>query len=92
MDKALKVVLEFLKDMAMPVSTEQEIFNVCMVSSNYNEQIARIIAQTMISVGLQGTVNIVESPTGLTNFSLVNGLIYERGLTSEAFVTEFKVE
>ena len=46
----------------------------------------------MISVGLQGTVNIVESPTGLTNFSLVNGLIYERGLTSEAFVTEFKVE
>lgn len=37
MDKALKVVLDFLKDMAMPVSTEQEIFNVCMVSSNYNE-------------------------------------------------------
>lgn len=46
----------------------------------------------MSSVELNGSVNIVESPTGKTNFNLVNGLIYERGLTSEAFATEFKVE
>jgi hypothetical protein len=46
----------------------------------------------MSSVGLNGTVNIVESPTGQTKFNLVNGLIYERGLITDAFVTEFKVE
>ena len=64
MDKALMVVLDFLKNIAMPVTTEDEIFNICMVSSNYNKDIARIVAQTMDAVGLQGNVNIVESPTG----------------------------
>lgn len=64
----------------------------CMVSSNYDSLIARIVAKTMSNVGLNGTVNIVESPTGETRFNLVNGLIYERGLITDAFATEFKVE
>ncbi|CDW79081.1 chaperonin cpn60-mitochondrial-like [Stylonychia lemnae] len=92
MDKALLVVLDFLKNMAMPVTTEDEIFNICMVSSNYNQEIARIVAQTMDAVGLEGNVNIVESPTGRNKFNLVNGLIYERGFVSDNFVTEFKVQ
>jgi chaperonin GroEL len=92
MEIALGIVMDFLKDMTMPATSEDEIFNVCMVSSNYNELIARIVAKTMSNVGLNGTVNIVESPTGETRFNLVNGLLYERGLVTEAFATEFKVE
>jgi chaperonin GroEL len=92
MEIALQVVIEFLKDMTMPVSSEDEIFNVCMVSSNYDSLIARIVAKTMITVGINGSVNIVESPTGDTRFNLVNGLIYDRGLVTDAFATEFKVE
>ena len=84
--------MDFLKDMTMPVSSEDEIFNVCMVSSNYDQTIARIVAKTMSSVGLNGSVNIVESPTGETRFNLINGLIYDRGLVTDAFATEFKVE
>ena len=86
------MVLDFLTEMTMPVSSEDEIYNVCMVSSNYNRDIARIVAKTMASVGMNGTVNIVESPTGQTKFNLVNGLVYERGLITDSFVTEFKVE
>jgi chaperonin GroEL (HSP60 family) len=56
MEIALKVVIDFLKDMTMPVSSEEEIFNVCMVSSNYDALIARIVAKTMISVGINGTI------------------------------------
>ena len=52
--------------MILPVSTEEEIYNVCMVSSNYDSLIARIVAKTMVNVGLNGSVNIVESPTGNT--------------------------
>lgn len=44
LDKALKVVLGYLKDMAMPVGTEQEIYNICLISSNYNKEISTIIA------------------------------------------------
>ena len=92
MEIALEVVLNFLKEMTLPVSEEEEIYNVCLVSSNYNSLIARIVAKTMSSVGLHGSVNIVESPTGETMFHLVNGLIYERGLVSETFATDFAAE
>jgi hypothetical protein len=73
MEIGLKVVLDFLKEMTLPVSTEDEIYNVCLVSSNYDSNIARIVAKTMSTVGIDGSVNIVESPTGETRFNLVNG-------------------
>ncbi len=44
MEIGMEVVLEFLREMTMPVSTEDEIYNVCMVSSNYDSLIARIVA------------------------------------------------
>ena len=37
MDRALQVVLGFLKEIAMPISQPEEVRNVCMVSSNHNE-------------------------------------------------------
>lgn len=33
-------------------------------------------------------MNIIESPTGLTDFKLVNGLIFSRGFVSPNFVQE----
>jgi len=59
-----------------------------MVSSNHNEKISEIIAQVLMSVGLEGIMNIVESPTGENAFKLVNGLIFPRGLVSNNFVQD----
>lgn len=86
MDKALKVVIGFLKEIAMPISQPDEVRNVCMVSSNYNKKISEIIAKVIMTVGLDGTMNIIESPTGLSGFKLVNGLVFDRGLVSPNFV------
>ena len=69
----------------MPVTQESEIMNVCNVSSNYNQNVAEIVAKTMTTVGLDGVINITESPTGQTRFALVNGLVIERGYVSEHF-------
>ena len=88
MDKGLQVVLGFLKEIAMPVSQAEEVENVCLVSSNYNERISSIISQVLMSVGLEGLMNIIESPTGLTDFKLVNGLVFSRGFVSPNFVQE----
>ena len=59
--------------------------NVCNVSSNYNQNIAEIVAKTMTTVGLEGVINITESPTGETRFALVNGLVIERGFVDKLF-------
>ena len=85
LEKGMRVVQQFLREIAMPVTQMHEIKNVCNVSSNYNDNIAEIVARTMTTVGLDGVINMTESPTGLTQFALVNGLIIERGYVSELF-------
>ena len=70
----------------MPVSTEPEILSVCSVSSNYNQNIAEIVAKTLTTVGLEGVINMTESPTGYSRFGLVNGLVLERGFVSPLFL------
>lgn len=42
----------------------------------------------MTTVGLDGVINMTESPTGLTQFALVNGLVIERGFVSELFLQD----
>ena len=69
----------------MPVTTEQEIKNVCYVSTNFNQNIAEIVAKTLNTVGLEGVINMTESPTGHTRFAMVNGLVIERGFVSPLF-------
>ena len=75
-----------MKDMSMPISEAEEIKNVCLVSSNNNENIASIVSEVFMSVGIDGVMNIVESPSGITQFKLVNGLIFNRGLSTLNFV------
>lgn len=36
-------------------------------------------------VGLDGVINMTESPTGFSRFALVNGLVLERGLVTDQF-------
>ena len=86
LDKALQVVSQFLREIAMPVTTEQEIKNVCYVSSNFNMEVAEIVAKTLSSVGLDGVINMTESPTGFNRFAMVNGLVIERGLVDPLFL------
>lgn len=57
-----------------------------MVSSNHNQRVADIVSKVITSVGIDGVMNIVESPTGITNFKLVNGLIFNRGFVSSNFI------
>lgn len=81
----LGVVLQYLKEISMPITTEQEISNVCQVSSNYNQEISQIVAKTLATVGLDGVINMTESATGFSRFALVNGLVLERGMVSQLF-------
>jgi len=39
-------------------------------------------------VGLEGVVNMTESPNGFTRFALVNGMVIERGFVSDLFTED----
>ena len=50
------------------------------------------MAKTLNTVGLEGVVNITESPTGFTRFAMVNGLVFERGYVSPLFLETMSQE
>lgn len=49
-EKAKDAALNILKEFSMPVTNEQELKNVCLVSSNYNEEIADITSKAINSI------------------------------------------
>lgn len=51
----------------------------CMVSSNHNKRIANIVSKVISTIGIEGSLHITESPTGVSDFKLVNGLVIPRG-------------
>ena len=57
----------------------------CLIASNDNSDVSQIVAKTLGTVGLDGVINMTESPTGYSRFALVNGLVLERGLVTEHF-------
>jgi len=74
------------------VTQPHEIKNVCSVSSNYNETISEIVAMTLHTVGLDGVINMTESPIGESRFALINGLVFERGFVSPLFAEQPEAE
>ena len=88
MEKSLRIVLNYLKSIAMPISQQDELRNLCMISSNGDEIISDICAKVLSTVGTEGTLHIVESSTGRTDFKLVSGLIFNRGFVTPNFVHE----
>lgn len=74
-----------MKEIATPITSEKEIESICRIASNDNRIVTEIVSKTLGNVGLDGVINMTESPTGFSRFALVNGLVLERGLVSELF-------
>jgi len=78
----------------IPVTTKKELFNICLVSSNYNHEIATIASDAISAIdsisGISGNLEIEESKTGKNELILTKGLFIRRGYVSEEFTrTQF---
>lgn len=62
-----KIFLEFLEKNKRKVSKRDDIFNLAMITTNKDKIISEIITESLFKTGLNGFVNIEESPTGLTD-------------------------
>lgn len=54
----IPVILDFLNKNARPISKEDEIKNVAMISSNSDEMIASAVAEAVIRAGVDGLLNL----------------------------------
>ncbi|AMK19462.1 MULTISPECIES: chaperonin GroEL [Sphingobium] len=86
-DLAVAAVVTELKARSKPVSNNQEIAQVGIVSANGDEIVGTRIAEAMERVGKEGVITIEEAAGIEFELDVVEGMQFDRGYLSPHFVT-----
>src|SRR5687768_15840704 len=86
-DLAVTKVVEDLKARSKPVSDNNEIAQVGIISANGDEDIGRKIAEAMEKVGKEGVITVEEAKGLEFELEVVEGMQFDRGYLSPYFVT-----
>ena len=87
-DKAVKKVVEEVKNLSVEVKGRTEIEQVATISANNDPEIGKIIADAMEAVGKDGVITVEESKSAETTLETVQGMQFDRGYLSPYFVTD----
>jgi chaperonin GroEL len=74
--KGKEKILEYLQEIKRPVESKEDLFNVAMVSTNYDEFLSKLLSEAVFESGKNGTVHI-EPSRSLDTFLLVMRNSYE---------------
>ena len=64
MEKSREKILEFLEEISVQAKEKKDLFNIALVSSNYNENIAEIVSESLWEIGLDGIIEIEAGTRG----------------------------
>ncbi|WP_334130329.1 chaperonin GroEL [Sneathiella sp.] len=86
-DLAVTTAIASIKEMAKPVSSQDEIAQVGTISANGETEIGSIISEAMQRVGNEGVITVEEAKGLQTELDVVEGMQFDRGYLSPYFVT-----
>lgn len=84
---ATDVALEEIKKISKPINGKEDIARVAAISAS-DEEIGKLIADTMEEVGNDGVITVEESKTITTEYKVVEGMQFDRGYVSAYMVTD----
>ncbi|KVP42614.1 chaperonin GroEL [Burkholderia ubonensis] len=87
-DKAVAAVLDELRKLSKPISTNREIAQVGSISANADETIGKIIADAMEKVGKEGVITVEDGKSLENELDVVEGMQFDRGYVSPYFIND----
>ncbi|ALK32847.1 chaperonin GroEL [Burkholderia plantarii] len=87
-DKAVAAVLDELRKLSRPISTNREIAQVGSISANSDEAIGKIIAEAMEKVGKEGVITVEDGKSLENELNVVEGMQFDRGYLSPYFIND----
>ena len=87
-DQAVSAVVESLRKLSKPISTNKEISQVAALSANSDEDVGKIIAQAMEKVGNEGVITVEDGKSLDNELEVVEGMQFDRGYLSPYFINE----
>ncbi|GMX58959.1 MAG: chaperonin GroEL [Candidatus Microsyncoccus archaeolyticus] len=87
LEKGAELVVEEIKKMAKPISTEEDYARVATISAE-DKELGILIAKTITEVGKDGVITIEESKTLGIEKEIVKGLEFDQGYISPYMVSD----
>jgi len=87
-DLAIGEIIEKLRDISKPVSTQDEIEQIATISANGDKGIGKLIGTAVDQVGKDGAITIQEAKSNETSLELTEGFRFDSGLLATAFITD----
>lgn len=87
-DKAVKVVSEALREMAVQVGNSKEMVQQVASISAQNPEVGKLLAEIMEMVGQDGVIQVEESQTMGLEKEVVEGMQFDNGYISPYLVTD----
>lgn len=89
-NKAVQSVVESLKKQSTPINIETDkdrLTRIAVISSNNDEDMGAIVAQTISNVGLNGLITVEPVVGAETSVKQYDGMLLQTRITNEAFIT-----
>lgn len=87
LQKACDFAVESIQEqLSAPIETQQEIESVALISSNRDEEVSRLMAEAIMSVGKNGNVTIEDGHSVETSIEFKDGLEFDRGPFNSHFL------